>query len=436
MRPALRPWKRAAVALLLANGVFLLLAVWAAQLSREPLAARVRDAFASGELIENDWPGLDRRRGFNQYHDCSVLQMVTNRDDRLWAAAVGPLMYNRDKGETDRCATLRTLVTEGPGSRTYLTYRYTRYWHGYIPVTAALLSAFDVRQIRQLLELTLYATLVLLVVAAGTSERRLLAIAVSIAVMGVLFWSIPYFGKSLTHGPGDIAVVLGLLLLLAWRQRLARVELLVPFCAVYGAVLVYLEFLTALLPTAAGLLVPLVYLSRRVRSDPDAEPARAWHFALIALLAFGFGAAATIAIKQIIAMIVVGPRVALTFLEYLHRYVNPSPGAALRHFGDTWTSPDDPLLVSSLKTLYVLLTQGHVLAYGSHVGALVLYGICLFTWLAAGSLAFARSLPGSRSDFLGCLAALRSSQGGRWRFKPTPRFTSGGWCACCSSPSR
>jgi hypothetical protein len=62
--------------------------------------------------------------------------------------------------------------------------------------------------------------------------------------------------------------------------------------------------------------------------------------------------------------------------------------------------------VSSLKTLYVLLTQGHVLAYGSHVGALVLYGICLFTWLAAGSLAFARSLPGSRSDFLGCLAGV------------------------------
>lgn len=406
MRPALRPWKRAAAALLAANGLFLLLALWAARLPRDPLDARVRAAFASGELIDNDWPELDLRRGFNQYHDCSVLQMVTNRDDHLWAAAVGPLMYNRNNGETDRCATLRTLVTEGPATTPYLTYRYTRYWHGYVPLTAALLSLFQLSQIRLLLMLTVYASLVLLVAAAGAGERRLLAIAGSIALAGVLFWSVPYFGKSLTHGFGDIAVILGLVILLRWRQQLVRTEVLIWFCAVYGAVLVYLEFLTALLPTAAGLLVPLVYLVGRTRSGPEGEPAPAWRLALTALLAFGFGAVASMAIKQILAVIVVGPQSALVFLEYLHRYVNPSPGAALRHFGDTWTSPDDPLVWSSLKTLYVVLTQGYVLTYGSHTAALVLYGVCLLTWLAAGWLAFASSRPGSRSDFLGCAAGV------------------------------
>jgi hypothetical protein len=406
MRPALRPWKCAAAALLAVNALFLLLALWAARLPRDPLEARVRDAFGSGELIENDWPGLDARRGFNQYHDCSVLQMVTNRDAHLWAAAVGPLMYNRSRGETDRCATLRTLVTEGPGTRPYLTYRYTRYWHGYVPVTAALLSLFQLSQVRLLLMLALYASLLLLVPAAGFRERRLLAVAGSIVLAGVLFWSVPYFGKSLTHGPGDIAVVLGLVILLRWRHQLVRPEALVWFCALYGAVLVYLEFLTALLPTGAGLLVPLVYLASRARNGPDGAPATAWRLALTALVAFGVGAVACMAIKQILAVIVVGSKSALVFAEYLQRYVNPSPGAALRHFGDTWTSPDDSLLWSSVKTLYVLLTQGHMLTYGSHRAALVLYGACTVSWLAAGWIAFGSRRAGARSDFLGCAAGV------------------------------
>ena len=66
MRPALRPWVYASAAVALANLIFLLLALWSARLPRQPLAARIASAFASGELIENDWPWLDDRRGFNQ----------------------------------------------------------------------------------------------------------------------------------------------------------------------------------------------------------------------------------------------------------------------------------------------------------------------------------------------------------------------------------
>jgi hypothetical protein len=235
MRIATRPWVRALALVVLANGVFLLLALWVAHLPRERLDQRIRDAFGSGELIENDWPWLESRRGFNQYHDCSVLQMISNRDDDLWANAVAPLIYNRNKGETDRCATLRTLVTEGPNTAQYLVYRYTRYWHGYNPVGAALLWVVDLGCVRTILKVTLYCALLLLIVAAGTRHRGLLAVAASIAVTGVLFWAVPYFGQSLTHGPGDIVVILGLACLLFWRERLSRPATLVPFCAVYGA---------------------------------------------------------------------------------------------------------------------------------------------------------------------------------------------------------
>jgi hypothetical protein len=370
------------------------------------LAARIEQAFASGELMENDWPWLDGRRGFNQYHDCSVLQMVSNRDPERWAAAVAPLIYNRNKGETDRCATLRTLVTEGPGTIAWLTYRYTRYWHGYIPVSAALLSLMDLREVRQLLEATLYTALLLLIPAAGLRDRRLLAVATSVALTGVLFWSVRYFGKSLTHGPGDIAVILGIVVLLRWRRALIRPQALLPFCAVYGAVVTYLEFLTALLPTAAGLLVPLVYLIARRPNGSDREPGPAGRLALLALVAFGAGAAATVALKQALAVAVVGPEAALGFLEYLHRYVNPSPGASLRHFGEAWSAPDDPLIWSSLKALYTVLTQGYVLTYGSHAAALVLYGAAIAAWAAAGWVAVTRRHPHALSDLVGCAAGL------------------------------
>jgi hypothetical protein len=122
-------------------------------------------------LIEDDWPGLQTRHGFDQYNDCSILQMITNRDDNLLAHAVGPLIYNKNSGETDKCATLRRIVNEGPQVAP-LVFRYTRYWHGYNPVTAALLQVFDVGDARKALTLGLYGALALLVAAAGTRHPR------------------------------------------------------------------------------------------------------------------------------------------------------------------------------------------------------------------------------------------------------------------------
>lgn len=402
----MRPWMRAAALVVLINAAFLLLALWVARLPREPLVARIRDAFASGELIENDWPWLERRRGFNQYLDCSILQMISNRDDNRWANAVAPLIYNRNRGETDRCATLQTLVNEGPNTAPYLVYRYTRYWHGYNPVSAALLWVLDLGRVRTLLKLTVYSALVLLGLAAGTRHRGLFAFAAGIAVTGVLFWALPYFGQSLSQAPGDIVVILGIACLLFWRERAARLDTLLPFCAAYGAGVVYLEFLTGQLPTAAGLLLPTAYLIARLRPAPDDEPARAWRFALAGLLAFGLGVVLTVIIKQALAVAIVGPQALKSFLEYLHRYVNPSPGASLRHFGETWSSPDDPLVWSSLKAVSAVLSQGYVLTYGSRPGAIGLYAASALAWSAAGYLAFRKRVRWAVSDFLAFAAGV------------------------------
>jgi hypothetical protein len=398
------PWVTALLLVVLVNAAFLMLGVSVATLPREPLAQRVRQAFASGDLIENDWPWLESRRGFDQYNDCSILQMITNHDDDPLASAVGPLIYNKNTGETDKCATLHRIVTEGPTAAPYLVFRYTRYWHGYDPVAAGLLSIFDVGHARKALKIALYGALIMVGVAAGTRHRGLSAVAASIALTGTLFWAVPYFGPCFSHAPGDILVMLGLAAMFVWRDRLSRLATLVPFCAVYGAGVVYLEFLTGQLPTAAGLLFPTAYLIARARPEPHDRPREAWRFAFAALVAFGVGAVLTVVIKQILAVTLLGPEALASFLEYLQRYVNPSPSASLQHFGETWSSSNHNLVWSSLKAIYVVLGEGYVLTYGSKPAALLLYGAGVLAWLTAGYLAFRRAGHWAWSDLLAMAA--------------------------------
>jgi hypothetical protein len=418
MGNVMRPWARAVALVVLANTLFLLLALWVARLPREPLVERIRDAFASGELIDKDWLRFDSRRGLEQYLDCSVLQMISNRDDRLWANAVGPVIHNQNGGETRRCELLRALVHGGSTpdlaalmprpSRTVdgvHSYRYTRYWHGYNPLAAALLSIFDLGQTRAALKTMAYVSLVLLALAPGPGHPGLLAVAGGIAVSAALFWALPYYGQSLTQGPADLVVILGLTALLFWRERLSSPARLVPFCAVFGAAVVYLEFLSGQLPTAGALLVPLIYLIVRGRSHPDNHPRAAWVLAFTGLLAFGIGALLTVALKQILAAVIIGPEALGTFLEYLRRYVNPSPAASAAHFHVTWAPPDSSLLWSTAKSLYVVLAAGDHLTYGSRPAALVVGQATALAWLIAGSLAF-RARDNTPSDFLAFVAGV------------------------------
>jgi len=332
--------------------------------------------------------------------------MISNHDDDVLANAVGPLIYNKNAGETDKCATLRRIVNEGPNAAPYLVFRYTRYWHGYDTVAAALLLVFDVGNAREGLRIALYAALFLLGAAAGTRHGGLFAVAASIAITGALFWAVPYFGPCFSHAPGDILVILGVAALLHWRERLSRLATLVPFCAVYGAGVVYLEFLTGQLPTAMGLLFPTAYLIARSRPAPDDQPREAWRFAVAALMAFVLGALLAIAIKQVLAVAIVGPKALRSFLVYLRRYVNPSPGASLNHFRQTWSSPQDSIVWSSLRAVYVVLGEGSVLTYGSRTAAIMLYAAGALAWLSAGYLALRRAARSASSDLLAMAAGV------------------------------
>jgi hypothetical protein len=386
LRVCVAAWIKAVSSVLLVNGVFLLLGLWVAALPRAPLAGRVRHAFASGELTDRDYLGLDSRRGLHQFNDCLILQMISAPDDDVWANAVGPPYFKKSAEEIARCAALRELVQEGPNADLYPMGRYTRYWHGYNPVAAALLWVFDLRRARWTLKIGEYGALVLLGLAAGARHRGLLAVACGIAATGILFWALPYFGQSLDHAPGDILLVLGLACLLFWRERLSRRDALVPFCALYGAGVIYLEFLTGRLPVAAGLLFPMAYLVARLGPEPGNEPARSWRTAGAGLLAFASGGALTLLIKQILAEVIVGGGALRSAVEHVHH--------------GTWPAGGQPFPRAVLTSVAGLLREGSLLTYGNGSGFAALGIAAALAWLAAGCLALRKPAGAARSDFL------------------------------------
>ncbi len=378
---------RAVVLVAALNACFLALALWTATLPRDPLIARVKEAFASGELVDADYLPLDSRRGFHQYNDCVILQMITNRDRHIWANAVAPLVYveNMETWE-DQCATLHRLVEDGGARSRYSPHRYARYWHGYNPLAAALLQRLSLADARRGLKLAVYSGLAALLISAGTSHRAVLAVATAIAAAGVSVWAVPYFGQSLNDGPGDTLVVLGIGSFLFWRKRLSDLARFVPFCAAYGAAVTYVEMFTGVTATAAGLLFPVAYVVAVSRPDQDTSAQQAWGFATVGLAAFALSSAFTVAVKLALSVAFLGQEAATMFLSHLRHYMSPRLASSGRS--------------SIVAPFAALLRQGPVLTGGSESGALLLYAGAALAWLTAGYLALRR--PGVRplSDLL------------------------------------
>lgn len=370
-------WLRALAVVGLMNGVFVLLAVTTAALPRETLRERVRAAFRSGDLTQEDYLPFDSRRGTHQYDDCLILQMITSHDATLLARAFSPRVRFKEEDASGVCAILRelTLADEGRAPDVAATLRYSRYWHGYNPVAATLLQAFDLATVRWLLKAAVYGALLALVVGAAVTHRGLFGVALAISVTAALFWALPYFGPSLAHAPGDVFVMLPLAWLLFASERMSRPPALLPFCAAYGAGVTYLELLTGLLPTAVGFLVPLVYVitTLRVRSK---RPPIGWRRATAGVIAFALGAAVTVAAKQAIALWLTDPNALATFSDKLRFY--------------TTAAASEPRLRGMLRALVALLREGTALTHGSRRGAAIMYAVAGCGWLAAAALALRR----------------------------------------------
>ena len=378
-----RPWLHAIVLTLVLNTVFLALSFSVNLVPQEKIAERIRQAFTTGELAERDYLPYDTHAGWHQYNDCVILQMISNADSSAAGRALGPWLYLADSSLGKACFALRELVVNRREPATLTSSRYTRYWHGYVPIISALLTVLDISTVRTVLRASVYVS-VLLLFLAGVRRRAFLPLIGPVAIAGTFFWGLPYFGQGLSHALGDSAVMLGIGCLVFWHGEFARMATLIPFCTLFGAVVVYFEMLTGSLPTAAGLLFPTGYLISRLSNRPNSRPGRHFRHAVSVVVAFGLGAALTVAAKVAVAATLVQPSGLETFFGNLALYKHAVDHTGLR-------------LPGFLQPLGRLIRKGTVVAYGSNWGLLALYvssaGASLMslwlTWKRGGRLAWA-----------------------------------------------
>lgn len=373
------------------NAAFGLVGMLTATVQRGPLRDGVRDAFESGDLIQADWSSFDIRRGSNQYDECLILQMVTNPVDSPLRYVAGPIVRSVDVGGSDQCRTLYRLVVAGESNAEFWSFRYTRYWHGYNVLAALYLRVASLRTARLMLRIGLFGSLVLLVlVSIGQKDSRLRSLGLAIGIFGLFFWASPYFGQAFSHAPDDTIVILGLAGLVAFPGTCSDRRRLALFCAIYGTLVVYLEFMTGPLPTAAGLLFPAVYAARGTAVGIDSK--ERWLTSIRALAAFGLGASLTVVLKLLLSVAVFGPGALDSFVGNFVYYTRPA-------------SSDVPL-PTFLLPFGRLYRKGTTLTYGSGVGAQLLFASAVGTWMASALLVVLRRRPRSADDLLAPLAGV------------------------------
>lgn len=357
------------------NALFVLIALSASFLPSNLIIRRVEKAFSTGELVERDYLKYDSRRGFHQYNDCIILQMMANPDSSRAGRALGPWLHMADASATETCRTLRELIVEGSDPQAYVSSRYTRYWHGYIPILSVLLMFLDISSVRDILRITVYMAAALPLLAS-LREKRLLILTGPLCIAGIFFWSLPYFGQGMSHALGDGVVMLGIASLVFWHRKFSHQGRLVLFCALFGSVVVYLEMLTGQLPVAAGLLFPIVYFLSRLTKASDAPINPHIRTAAAALIAFVMGATVTVGARILVAAVLVQPNGLDTFAGNFSLY--------------TQLLESTTYVPGFLRPFGRLLRRGDVLTYGSDWGLALLYGSAVISWATGIYLAFRR----------------------------------------------
>jgi len=390
--PVSREWKPITLALLLANTIFLLLSMLAASLPREPLRLRILEAFESGNLpLETDTHFESWMFG----NECLILQMLLNHDDVRLRQALGPKIYYR-ADDTRQCYIVRDLARYGRAREAPDFFHYTRYWHGHNAAAAALLSLTTVDTMRPVLNAVAYGSLILLAVAGWFAKRRLRVLTIATAVTGVAFWALQDFAHSLGNGPADSMLMLGFVFLVLRFGISGSRAGYMTCCAIFGAVVAYMEFFTGQLPIAAALLLPFGYFLS-AESDTRMAPSHPWHLGLASVLAFGLGAAVTVLVKQLLAYLVFGEPALDSFAANLHAYTQNLDQIGI-------SSSDNHLRSAAYALGGMIWKWGKILTYGSDLGARLLFLATVLAWTGAMFLAWRRRFTVRSAGFLPCVA--------------------------------
>ena len=203
-------------AAIVANFVFFLL-MCGLPANQEQIADKIRLAFASDDLVAEDYLPFDARRGWHQYNDCVVLQMLANEESSRLKRALAPLVYVTNDDWSNQCATLQHLFGEEPADKeAFIVSRYARYWHGYNLLTALALHVVSLQRFRQTLAIIVWLAIIFLVTVTFRCGAHTRLVGLSIGLSAASIWAVPYFAPSITHGPGDAWLLLGLACYVLW----------------------------------------------------------------------------------------------------------------------------------------------------------------------------------------------------------------------------
>lgn len=333
----------------------------------ETVERRIQTAFAAGELGDADYLPFDARRGWHQYNDCLLLQLLSNEDPSRIQRALAPTIYTNSV-EDRRCALLRALVTAPAGRDTLVRSQYARYWHGSRVPVALGLRRLELAQVRALLAGAVWLAIGILALAAYKSGPRTRLTGLSIALAASTVWAVPYFARGLTRGPGDATLLLGLAVVIAWPRLTMTFRGIVPYAAAFGCVITFFDMLTGQLPIAAAWLVALTLASNRDQRHAGAA-VDGRGVAPMAVVAFVIGAGATVLIKQALAASLTEPGVVDQFASNLRLYMS------VPDYEEGWPG--------MLEPFGRLVRKSRNLTYGSAVAGYLMVVAMVFTWLAA-----------------------------------------------------
>jgi hypothetical protein len=375
---------------LAANALFLALVYLAAGHSAL-IVQRTRQAFESGQLGFVDYLLFDRQRGYMQYDDCNIMQMLANENPSRLHQALSPIVYTANEDWTDQCAVLHALLVRGAEPARFIPHRYSRYWRGYVAPVVLGLQLMSLGQLRQVLVGAVWTGILLLAWVSARRGPHVRWTGAAIALTAALFWAVPFYSPGFVEGPADALVLFGLVAFALLPRAALRAEWLAPLAAGYGAGVVYLEMLTGQLSVAAAWMVALVVARRR--SVGEAGGPGAWVAAAVAISAFALGGLLTVAIKQVLAFWLTDPQAGQFFAGNLAYYTSVPEAQA------GW-----PGLLLPFRRL---LGASYLLTYGSRTAGYGLLALLAVVWLAGALRAWlGRRQPWGQEALLLCGAAL------------------------------
>jgi hypothetical protein len=336
--------------------------------------------------------------------DCQILAMLVSERDSPLKQMISPRWpmlpeevitppapgYGRD----EFCRLLARAMEGDPAAIVPTLKSHHRYLHAPVTLAALALAVVPLDVAQRILLVLSYGALAVLALAAGArmrapephQRRRALAFLVFAAVLA-LFYAVSLYGRTFSHAPTDIVLVVFLLVGLLYPLCRMPERRFVVLVAAFGTAIALLELLTGGIPIALASLIALIALGEAPNRDVLIRRL------VLGIACFAAAGVTCFVVKLVAVALVWGPGELAQFFDILGNRMGGRIGTwpALEQWAAKWgidASVIDRSIVARWLLGGAMLTySSFVLAWGSHLlgAALVIVPVPLLmvlTWVA------------------------------------------------------